>query len=499
MKIRILWLFLCAAPLCGYSQTDADAIRYSMLNYGSTARSLAMGNSFGALGADFSVLATNPAGIALYRRSEISFSPLFSNRNVNSDYLGQQTDDNFFKFAFGNFGVVWANPRDRKANPWKGWNFGIGYNKTNDLSSRTIAEAGNPNTSLLDSYLDQAVGVAPADLPNAYPFDVNLAWQTFLLDTIEIDAIPYYFTAVPFAGTRQRKTTETRGGQGEWDFSFGTNYDNKLYLGFTLGVTTLRYEEETIWEETDDQDTIPYFESFRYTQNLRTTGGGINFKFGLIYRPTDFLRIGAAIHSPTVNNVTDEYSTTMNSVLTDSSGFTRFNYDQISPVFIPFDYSITTPFRAMGSIAVIAGKNGVFNVDYEYLNYNQARIRPRDRSFAGDFAPTNQALRSKYTTSHNIRGGIEVRLDKLRVRGGAFYSTSPFRKELRDNKETDLSRIGFSGGLGLREEKYYIDVAYAWSRMGSFSRPYTISNATTDGITSRQTDNRVMFTFGFMF
>lgn len=494
MKIRLISFLLFILPVHTYSQTDADAIRFSMLNYGSTARSLGMANSFGALGADFSVLATNPAGIALYRRSEISFSPLFSNRNVNSDYLGNQTDDNFFKFAFGNFGVVWANSRDKSINPCKGWAFGIGYNKTNDHSSRTIAEGRNPNNSLLDNYLESAVGLAPADLPNAYPFDVNLAWETFLLDTVEIDAIPYYFTAVPFAGTLQRRTTETRGGQGEWDFTLGTNYNNMLYLGFTLGITTLRYEEETIWEEIDEKDTIPFFESFRYTQNLRTSGAGFNFKFGLIYRPADFIRFGAAIHSPTINSVTDEYSTTMQSDLEDG-----FRFDQSSPVFIPFDYTITTPFRAMGSMAVIAGQHGVFNIDYEYLNYNQARLRPRDRTFSGDYAPVNQALRTKYTSSHNIRGGFELRFEKLRVRGGAFYSTSPFKEELRDDQETDLSRIGFTGGLGLREEKYFMDIAYAWSRMGSFTRPYTLQNTTTGGITSTQTDNRIMLTFGFLF
>ncbi|MFM9057060.1 MAG: hypothetical protein ACKOQY_10325, partial [Bacteroidota bacterium] len=68
-----------------FSQNDADALRYSMLNYGSTARSLAMGNSFGALGADFSSLSMNPAGIGLYRRSEFSISPVFSNARTNAE------------------------------------------------------------------------------------------------------------------------------------------------------------------------------------------------------------------------------------------------------------------------------------------------------------------------------------------------------------------------------------------------------------------------------
>jgi hypothetical protein len=91
------------------AQTDADALRYSMLNYGSTARSLGMGNAFGALGADFSSLSTNPAGIAVYRRSEFSISPMFSNRTTDANYIGKDNSDNAFKFSFGNLGMVWAS------------------------------------------------------------------------------------------------------------------------------------------------------------------------------------------------------------------------------------------------------------------------------------------------------------------------------------------------------------------------------------------------------
>jgi hypothetical protein len=60
----------------------------------------------------------------------------------------------------------------------------------------------------------------------------------------------------------------------------------------------LRYEEESTWEEKDNQDTIPNFTSFQYNQDLKTTGSGINLKFGAIFRPADAIRIGVAIHSP---------------------------------------------------------------------------------------------------------------------------------------------------------------------------------------------------------
>ena len=51
-----------------FAQDDADLLRYSMLNPIGTARYNAMGGAFGALGANFTTLSTNPAGIGFYTR-----------------------------------------------------------------------------------------------------------------------------------------------------------------------------------------------------------------------------------------------------------------------------------------------------------------------------------------------------------------------------------------------------------------------------------------------
>jgi len=476
------------------AQSDADALRFSMLNYGSTARTLGMGNSFGALGADFSSLSTNPAGIALYRRSEFSFSPMFSNRTIHTDYIGQENSDNFFKFSFGNLGIVWASSRSNTKSSWKGMSFGIGYNRTNDFSGRYIASAGNGKNSLLDNYLEDLSGVDPDDIPGNYPFDIDLAWQTFLIDTFSSGGNVQYFSALPFAGATQTKSVETKGGQGEWDFTFGGNFDDKLYLGLTLGITSIRYVEESTWEEKDTEDTIPFFTSYQYNQDLKTSGSGLNLKFGAIYKPTDVIRLGLAIHTPTWYTLVDEYSTSIKTDLQD--GNIR---SYAGPIFIPFDYNITTPFRVLTSFGLILGKQGLFNVDYEYLNYNQARIKPVDRSFAADFNPVNNALRKKYAGSHNIRAGVEFRVEQLRFRAGGFYSTSPFHVAYKDSKENDLSRYGLTTGFGFREKKYFFDIGYSWSQQGSYLQPYTLSNQSTEGITFKQTDNRVLMTFGILF
>ena len=54
------------------AQNELDALRYSNTGTGGTARSYAMANAFGALGADLSAFHINPAGLGLYRKSEVS-------------------------------------------------------------------------------------------------------------------------------------------------------------------------------------------------------------------------------------------------------------------------------------------------------------------------------------------------------------------------------------------------------------------------------------------
>ena len=85
-------------PITIYAQNEIDALRYSQSMFGSTARSFSMGGAFGALGADYSSMSSNPAGLGVYRRSEFSFSMGFANRNTDSDFLNRQRDENRFSF-----------------------------------------------------------------------------------------------------------------------------------------------------------------------------------------------------------------------------------------------------------------------------------------------------------------------------------------------------------------------------------------------------------------
>jgi len=78
MKRLLFSFFILITWLTVQAQVPADALRFSTLDVLGTARTIGIGGGIGALGADFSVISTNPAGLAAFRRSEFTVTPSFS-------------------------------------------------------------------------------------------------------------------------------------------------------------------------------------------------------------------------------------------------------------------------------------------------------------------------------------------------------------------------------------------------------------------------------------
>jgi hypothetical protein len=65
-KISIIILAVLAIGSSVFAQTVDDALRYSQIFYGGTARFMSMGGAFTALGGDMSSLSQNPGGLGVY-------------------------------------------------------------------------------------------------------------------------------------------------------------------------------------------------------------------------------------------------------------------------------------------------------------------------------------------------------------------------------------------------------------------------------------------------
>lgn len=152
--IILIMIFLSAT---GYSQFADDALRFSQVYYQGTARSMAVGGAFGALGADFSTASTNPAGLGMYRTGEFIFTPEVFSRKVSSLYNGSLAENSRTILDISNVGYVMVTQIGTQAG-WKFFQFSVGMNRLNNFNSSIIMEGENIYNSKLDVYAELADG-----------------------------------------------------------------------------------------------------------------------------------------------------------------------------------------------------------------------------------------------------------------------------------------------------------------------------------------------------
>lgn len=433
------------------AQNEEDVLRYSNTQLIGSARYQGVAGAYGAIGADFSSLSANPAGIGLYKRSEFSITPLIYFGSSQSLYNGQSNDGNKNNFALGNAGLVmnFATAERLDSNPFKNFHIGFGVNRLKDFNNNIYIQGVNSDNSLLDAFLSYAGNKNPQTL-NA--FDTRLAFDTYLIDTVPGQSIPTYVNAYSYIGgftsALQRKSVESYGSVNEWVLSGGTNVNDKLYLGFTVGFPQIRFFQTSVYNEVNQTTPIKDLDQFSYIEDLETRGNGVNVKVGTIIRPMDWLRVGAAYHSPTwYNNMDDSWSTRMNAYYTNNDQFS------VSSPIGDFNYDLQTPGKFIGSLAFMFGGNGFISADYEYIDFSKGRLEP-----TFDFSSQNEVIKENFAAGNNFRIGAEWVVGLVQIRGGYANYGSPFNKGVNDGVIQT-----FSTGLGYRSRDYFVDAAFNYS------------------------------------
>ena len=485
----IIAVLVVALTSPGFSQNAVDALRYSKLNMGGTARYMAMGGAFGALGADLSVLSSNPGGLGVYKSSDFSFTPSVHIGSSVSLYNGFEGSDSRANFNIANAGYVYAKRISGRTDDqgFRYIQFAFGLNRLNDFNRRYMMVGENTENSLLDTYVEQANGTNWKDIEDnyrgLYGFDLYPAWWTYLLDIADTNTMSY-FSPVPYGGTLQRKMMEERGSMNEWNFSMGANYGELLYLGMSFSIPWIRYFETSTYNESDIADTIFDFNEFNVHNSLETRGTGFTFKFGFILRPADFIRIGGAVHTPTWYSMRDYWSTY------DESFFDNGDYYYQESPYGKYDYKLTTPMRLQGSLAFLFKNYGLISGDYEYVDYSKARFRASNYSFFNE----NNDITLGYTKGHIIRLGTEWRTGNLSFRAGYSYATSPYQANINDGAVSS-----YSGGIGFKDENFYLDLAYVYSRYDEDYYFYGTDDIRVNPVENKLMDHRILLTLGTRF
>jgi len=489
MKKIIITSLLGLFTIVGFSQGAVDALRYSNISHNGDARFMGMGGAFGALGGNISSFNYNPAGIGLYRRSDASFTASFSKNKNTARYnseLNKNTEDDFI---ISSAGIVLTN--DNFNIPTSGglsnFQFGISYNVLNNFNNLTYISGPNAGNTIGDMYAALANGNSIEAIENMNPnsdhaFDLNPAWFAFLFD--EWNSPGQYIGNGPASGVQQSKMIESWGSLNEIALTFGGNYGDKLYIGATIGLPVLDYHEIASYTEDALSDNIEDYEYASATINdyLDTKGYGVNLKLGMIYKANDMLRFGAAIHTPTYYyEMNDEWLTSMQ---------TDFNSGSIDSPDGYYEYHLSTPMKAIGSVALIFNTYGLISLDYEYVDYTSAKFSADDYGFTAE----NNDINSMYQSTSNLRLGTEWKFMNFAFRGGYSLYGSPYK-----NNDGKGDRSSYSLGIGYREGNFYFDVAWVYSETDKEGSFYNYGGIAANPFTTSNKNTNLLFTLGTRF
>ena len=395
------------------SYSDA-ALLFSSQEQNGTARYNAMGGAFGALGGDFSATAINPAGTAVFKNSSVGIT--FGGRatDIATTFYNNSilNEDDFFNVTQAG-GVLVFNAHEN--SNWSKFAIGLEYSLAKDFENSWLIDGPSPFVPLTDFY----------DPDVFYPNSQGQTFQNLM-----------------------------NGQNDKFVLSFASQYSDKLYIGASITTHDIDFIQLAQAEEFNADDDGNTFDVLA-VQELATVGTGVSFSAGIIAKPSQEVRLGIAVESPTWFSLTETLLAN-DHVLTEVINDETFEDTEFLSLS-ELDYNIISPARLTGSFAYIFGKQGLISFDYTYKDYSTVKLRP-----SADFGNENLDIEDSLKGSSQFKVGAEFRFDNLSLRGGYRFEESPFRDGPANSiKQTYGDLTGYSFGIGFKfGDNTRLDLAY---------------------------------------
>lgn len=501
---------------------DLYDLSFTSHNYG-TARSMAMGNAFTALGADMVSASLNPAGVAMYVGGDLSFTPMVTvaKSNTSGEAFYANGSDGYFgnratRFVVPNFGVV--VPVSMSTGLLTNINFSVSYNRIADFNqNRLMASRGNSADNSLANYFCEMSNAddhnfkfnsdGRLEFGDPFYWGAVLAYKNGLtnrddngwfIDRIGADAIIDQYSAL-----------ETRGAVDEWSFAGGFNLVDKVYLGISIGIQSIDYTRDTYYGEDYlyDGGDSGLEHQLMYTNYMQTTryyGTGHNFKFGVTARPLHWLRVGVAYHTPTYYSLETYYAGemwTQTSYIDPTTEKEQIIDDYVqSPVFEEYginSWRYRTPSRLLTGVAVTLGGRAILSADYERSWYQTLRLQ--ESTIVGLDDVYKSYFKDVFKANNTLRLGVECYLlPAMALRAGYIWSNSAIKEDYTlaiTSRPIATSQTFATAGLGLHLNKTtYLDLAYQYGTTHYTSmQPFYVTE-TYDGVTTATIESAIFDT-----
>ena len=542
MKSTKLIVCFALVSTVSYAQTSYDAQRLSENELNGTARFVGMGGAMGSLGADISVINTNPAGIGLFRRNNFSTTFGFNTNVVKSDFGGNKMKEKNTAASFDQAGFVYSMKIGNKTD-LRYVNFGFNYHKSSNFN-RIFSSGGFLNDFSQTQQMANLIGGAIdniEEMDRIYNYDLSKDpfKQSPYYPNVEGDpTIPTY----PYLGVMGVRTelvgvgsddkgefpigwlgdknyyfSHEEGGIYQYDFNVAFNVQDKMYFGITLGVHDVDYKRYTSYSENIFDG--PHSGYYELNNVMKTEGTGVGVKFGAIFRPIDDspFRFGFAVHTPIWYDLTDIYDSHIYSEITyqdkDEAGNPverKFTADEYVSDYLDGEtlqeYKLTTPWKFNVNMGTVLGGMMALGAEYEYTDYSTSKLHYVD---GYDMDYQNNIISEDLKGMHTLRLGMETRItNNVSLRAGYNYSSSSFkdsaykslawndmRTDVEYNNKFDQHTATL--GIGYRGKLFYVDAAYKYNTYKSDFNAFS-----ADGLEASKLNNdrhQVLMTLGIQF
>ena len=446
-----------------------------------TARYVGMGGAMEALGADISVINSNPAGIGLFRRSSGSVSfGLVSQDGASSFKYGNKTNASFDQAGF-----VYSLRDGRRTFI----NFGFNYHKSKNFDYILNAASGlNGASQHKLSYMKALANENNLDKTSS-------GWRGKFAYTSQLDNL-YYNTLMMTssdgffyndASGYEFGRAET-GYIGEYDFNTSVNVNDRVYLGITIGIHDVHYTGHSLYNEALVNLNNQTAGDITVNDERRITGTGYNASFGIILRPVDAspFRIGLSVSTPTWYDLkTSNYTYLINNTKADGGGKLQGDYPNYT-TGESYEFKLFTPWKFGVSLGHTVGNYLALGASYEYADYSRLDTRVNDGydvDYWGDVyehsssdEPMNRHTRETLKAVSTLKIGAEAKvMPNLAVRAGYNYVSPMFKKEGYKDGNIDSYGSNYSSATDYTNweatNRYTVGVGYTLGKM-SFDLAY---------------------------
>jgi len=446
-----------------------------------------MAGAFGALGGDASAIKDNPAGLGIYRKSELvgSMNVMMQNstsvwNDVTSIY------ENPYKTGFNNFSLVFAIPTSENGSVGSGLvssNWSFSYNRLKDFNRSMNIKSGASSSSITDYMAYFSNGITASELEQ-----INNPYDNMYVPWISVAAFNGYLMN-PKNGNQWEsvlddgqsviplyKLTE-KGHLDEYSIGWAGNFSNSFYLGATVNFQSLNYTH-----------IAKYTEDFGYQNNMilgdtiYSKGNGMNLNIGCIFRPTNYLRLGLSLQTPSIYSISDNYYSTLKYDI-DTIGYGSV----VSPLPPSNDFKLQGPLKINASAALIVGKKGTVSVEYNYSNTTGMQLLDKDGNNE-NFILENEKMKTNLNNLQTVKIGGEYKVtDNFSLRAGYANSSNAnnpdvYKKMYENSVRMDPqyfihnSTNYLTAGFGYREASWFIDFAYVNKIIDETFHPYDYSS-----------------------